>query len=432
MMTLCTFCETGFAQGFVYHVRINTEIDLGVAPYIRRVIDDAEKKGASAIIFEVNTFGGRVDAATQIKDAIIHSPVRTIAYVNDRAVSAGALISLSCEKIVMHAGSVIGASTVVDGEGKKQSEKYQAYMRSEMRSTAERYGRRKDIAEGMVDEKVQVEQLNPDGNKLISLTALEAKNFGICDTILNNEQQILSYIGLPNAQVIVLESNWAEKFVGFLNQPFVSSILIIIGLIGIFTELKSPGLGFPVVAGIIAFSLFFGSSYILQLASVWEIVAFILGLALLALEIFVIPGFGVTGILGIGLMIGSIFFSLFSSGPDMATSIQYAIVQLAVSLLITGLLVSLLIRYLPKSDRFKKLTLQTANASGAGFVASSNYGELLGKHGQSLTPLRPAGTVEISGEKYDVIADGDFINKNESVQVISVEGRKIKVSRVRE
>jgi membrane-bound serine protease (ClpP class) len=303
-------------------------------------------------------------------------------------------------------------------------------MRSEMRSTAERNGRRKDIAEGMVDETVKNEELNPNGDKLLSLTFEEARQYGICDTVLNDAHEMLVYIGAPEAPVIYTEMNWAEKAVGFLNQPFVSSFLIIIGLIGIFTEFKSPGLGVPVIAGIIAFALFFGSSYLLQLASIWQIALFIIGLGLLALEIFVIPGFGVAGVIGIGLMIGSIFFSLFSNGPDMSSSIHYAIIQLSFTLLITIALFALLIRFLPKSDRFKWLTLQTSNASDKGFVSSNSYVSLIGKQGQTVTALRPAGVVLIEGEKYDVIADGDYINKGEQVSLVVAEGSKIIVRRL--
>lgn len=412
----------------VYHIIIDKEIDLGVAPYIRRVVEEANAKNADAIIFEINTFGGRVDAATQIKDAILNSKIMTVAYINKRAVSAGALISLSCRKIVMASGSVIGASTVVDGEGKKQSEKYQAYMRSEMKSTAERNGRRGDIAEGMVDETVVVADLNDDASKLISLTNDEAKKYGICDTIGNSINEVLAYIGRPNAAVIESSLNWAERFVGFLNAPFVSSLLIMIGLIGIYAELKSPGLGFTGIAGIVALTLFFGSSYILQLASFVEIFLFVIGLVLLIIEIFLIPGFGFTGVAGIALMIGSIFFSLFSSGPDVSESIQRAIVQMAVTLMMTIGIISILVKYLPKSDRFLKMTLQTQNSSASGFVSGGKYDHLIGSTGITYTPLRPAGVMRIDNDKFDVVTDGDFIEKNQEVSVIKVEGSRIVVT----
>jgi membrane-bound serine protease (ClpP class) len=245
-----------FSQKKVFLAEITGEIDPRMAPYISRVISDAENNGAEAIIFRINTFGGRVDAATQIKDAIIGSRLLTIAFINNRAISAGSLIALSCRKICMVPGSSIGAATVVDQSGQKQSEKYQSFMRSEMRSTAERNGRRTDIVQGMVDENITVPGIN-DNNRLITLTSDEAKKYGIADTLVYSLNDCLSAFGLRNAQIIKVNSNWAEDLVGFLNQPLISSILIMLGLVGIFAEIKSPGFGFPVIIGVISLLAFF-------------------------------------------------------------------------------------------------------------------------------------------------------------------------------
>ena len=222
----------------IYIGNIDGEIDLGIAPYIKRVVQEAEKNGASAIIFKINTFGGRVDAATQIKDAILNSTVRTIAFIDKRAISAGALIALSCEKIVMVPGASMGASTVVDQSGQKQSEKYQSYMRSEMRATAEKNHRRTDIAQGMVDETISVADLKDDSTKLITLTTEEAVKYKMADTVLANLDEVKKVFGFDKAEEITISSNWAESFVRFLNNPIISSLLIMIGLLGIFTEIK--------------------------------------------------------------------------------------------------------------------------------------------------------------------------------------------------
>ncbi len=411
----------------VYYARIDGEIDLGKAPFVRRVISEAEENHASGIIFEINTFGGRVDAATQIKDAILESKIPTVAYINKRAVSAGALISLACKTIIMAPGSVIGASTVVDQEGKKQSEKYQSYMRSEMRSTAEKNGRRGDVAEAMVDERVSIPGID-DSTKLLSLTYHEALDLGMCDTVLNSNSGILKYISLTGAQIVEVKSNWAEHLVAFLNTPFVASLLIIIGLIGLYSELKAPGLGFPGVAGMIAFALFFGSSYILQIASSLNIILFITGLILLIIEIFFIPGFGITGISGIALIIGSIFFSLFKIGPVFDHhAFQTAVVQLASALVISVTVISLIVKYLPKSDRFLKLSLHDNVSASSGFIASNNFADIIGKAGESVTPLRPAGKVSVDGTIYDVVTEGSFIEAKKPVKVISADGNKIVV-----
>lgn len=421
--------ETFAQTAKIYYAYIQDEIDLGLVPHIKRVISEAEKNNAKAIIFEINTFGGRVDAATQIKDAILDSKVMTIAFINKRAISAGALISLSCKKIVMANGASIGASTVVDQTGQKQSEKYQSYMRSEMRSTAERNGRRTDVAQGMVDETIVVDSLDDD-KKLITLTSEEAVHYGICDTIIDSKSSIPAAFGMRDYQFVNIESNWAEKVVRFLNNPIISSLLIMIGLVGMFTEIKTPGWGLPGTAALIALTLFFGSSYILELASIMEILIFLTGVVLLIIEIFIIPGFGIAGILGILLIIGSIFFSLLNTEFYFVDNLLYsAIIQLAGSLLTGILIFALLFRFLPKSKNFSRLVLAEKLEGHDNTVTSTIENVLMGSVGEAITPLRPAGIIMINGNRYDVVTEGDYIEKGEKVVVIQVEGAKIVVKK---
>lgn len=424
---LCIF--TTFAQHkTVYIGYIEGEIDLGLAPYVSRVISEAEENNADAIIFKINTFGGRVDAATQIKDAILSSKVLTIAFINNRAISAGSLIALSCTKIVMVPGSSIGAATVVDQSGQKVGEKYQSYMRSEMRSTAERNGRRMDIAEGMVDERVVVAGL-VDSTKLITLTSEEAHKYKIADTVLADYKELLTAFNLKNAEEVAVNSNWAEEVVRFLNNPIVSSILIMIGFFGLMAEIKTPGWGVAGTTGLIALALFFGSSYILQLASVLEILLFVVGLILLLVEIFVIPGFGITGISGIVLIFASIFLSLLGSKPFIDTeAISVAIIQLSGALLFAIIGMFLLVKYLPKSSAFNKLVLAESENADKGFVSYPSDMGLIGKSGVAFTTLRPGGTAIIDGKKVDVVADSEYIDKDSKIKVLRVEGIKVVVT----
>ena len=422
-----------FSQKKGFLAEITGEIDPRMAPYISRVVSDAENDGADAIIFRINTFGGRVDAATQIKDAIIGCRLLTIAFINNRAISAGSLIALSCRKICMVPGSSIGAATVVDQSGQKQSEKYQSFMRSEMRSTAERNGRRTDIVQGMVDENILIPGIN-DHNRLITLTSDEAKKYGIADTLVYNLNDCLSAFGLRDAQVIKVNSNWAEDLVGFLNQPLISSILIMLGLVGIFAEIKSPGFGFPVIIGVVSLLLFFGSSYILQLASIINIVLFIIGIILLLLEIFVIPGFAITGVIGIILIIGSIFLSLIGNNLPYwdSTAVSKAIIQLSASLLFAFILIYILAKFLPKSSAFSRLVLSNEEKADLGFVSYPSVKELIGMEGIALTTLRPAGSAEFNGQKYDVVADWEYIPKGNKIKVIRVEGIKVVVKELKD
>ena len=418
---------SSFAQKDVYVGIIEEEIDLGLAPYVKRVVSDAEKNNADAIIFKINTFGGRVDAATQIKDAIISTDILTIAFINNRAISAGSLIGLSCNKIAMVPGSSIGATTVVDQTGQKQAEKYQSYMRSEMRATAERNGRRTDIAEGMVDERVKVPGL-VDSTQLITLTSEEALKYGIADTLVNNINELLAAFNLSGSNIVTIEQNWAEGVVRFLNNAIVSSILIMIGFFGLLAEIKSPGWGVPGSAGLIALALFFGSAYILDLASAIEIIMFVLGVVLILVEVFVIPGFGIAGVSGIILIIASLFLSLIGSDPVLDfEGISVAIIQLSVALLGAIILIFVMAKYLPKTNIFKRFVLSDAEKTNKGFSSHPISKDLIGAEGIALTTLRPSGTAEINGKKVDVVTESEYVEKGQKLKVIAVEGIRVVV-----
>lgn len=412
----------------VYVARIDGEIDLGMAPYLKRIIKEAEKNSASAIIFHINTFGGRVDAATQIKDAILNSKVMTIAFIDKRAISAGALIALSCEKIIMVPGASMGATTVVDQSGSKQSEKYQSYMRSEMRSTAEKNGRRMDIAEGMVDERIIVPDLSDDSTKLITLTSEEALKYGMADTVLTSLVEVLKEYSLERMQVIEEQSNFAENLIRFVNNPFVSSILIMIGMVGLFTEIKTGGWGWPGTVAVLALLLFFGSGYILELASAFEIVIFIVGVILLLLEIFVIPGFGIVGVLGILLMISGLFLGLIGDfSITDANDISNAIIQLASTFVMTGVFLFILSKFLPKTKMWNNLILHADISSQSGYTSNIDLSSLIGSTGVAMTDLRPAGTAIINNKRIDVVTDGEFIKNGTIIVVNFIQGSRVVV-----
>jgi len=411
----------------VYIGHIEGDIDLGLSPYVKRVISEAENNKASLVIFKINTFGGRVDAATQIKDAIINSKVETIAFIDKRAISAGSLIALSCNKIIMVPGASIGATTVVDQAGKKQAEKAQSYMRSEMRSTAERTGRRTDIAEGMVDERIEIEGL-VDSTQLITLTSKESMEYGIADTVLANIEEVLTFTNNQNANIIDLEINWGEKFIRFINNPIITSILMMIIMVGMFMEIKTPGWGIAGTASLIALALFFGAGYILEIASIMDILLFVAGVVLLILEIFVIPGFGVLGILGILLIISGLFMGLVSDFPLIETSLlSIAIIQLAGSFVLSTILICFLAKTLPKSTIWNKLILKKEIDETSGYTSKKELKNLIGKTGVALTDLRPSGTAIFEELRYDVVTQGDYIVKNSKIEVIKEEASKIVV-----
>lgn len=426
---LLLFCSSVSAQSVIYRVKFDEEISLSLVPYLKRTLELAEKENAKALIVEINTFGGRVDAATQLKDILLDSRIPTIAFVNKRAVSAGALITLSCKNIAMAPGSSIGAATVVDQEGKKVSEKYQSYMRAEMRSTAQKNGRDPKIAEGMVDERVVIPGL-VDSTQLVSLDEVEAIQYKMADTIVSSAEAAAKAFGFTDPRIIDVKSNWAEEFVKFLNNPLVASLLIMLGLAGIYTEIKTPGFGFPGLMGIIFLALFFGSSLILDLASWFEIVLFILGLGAILVEIFLIPGFGVAGVIGILLMIAALFFSLFNTEGYVDYSlIQLAIMQLGGALMGFFVLGFMAYKFLPNTRSFKAFVLDTESGSKTGFTAAPDHSPLVGLTGTAITVLRPAGTAVIGDKRYDVVTQGDYIEKDSPIRVLKVEGMRIVVEK---
>ena len=314
----------------IYVVPIQDTIDLGIPAFVNRAISAAEKNSAELIIFDIDTFGGRVDAATQIKDAISATDITTIAFINRRAISAGSLISLSCDQIYMTDGGTIGATSVVDMSGSKQSEKSQSYMREEMAATAEKSGKNTDIARGMVDEELSFEFLVINGDslkvddiegrkegKLITLTTELALKYNIADGKSESVEELLSDLGIENYNIIALSENWSEDLVRFLTDPTISSLLTTFGTIGIISELYSAGWGIGGTIGIICLTLALGASYLTQLASSMDLLIIFSGLLLLVVEFIAIPGFGFFGITGIGVLFYGLYLLLI---PDIPVS----------------------------------------------------------------------------------------------------------------
>ena len=321
------------SQKNIYVVPIQDVIDLGIPGLVNRSISLAEENNADLIVFDIDTFGGRVDAATQIKDAISGTEIPTVGFINRRAISAGSLIALSCDKIFMTEGATIGATSVVDMSGTKQSEKSQSYMREEMAATAEKSGKNPDIARGMVDEELSFDYLIVDGDslkvediegrkegKLITLTTELALKYGISDGKSENLEELLSQLGIENYNIITVNENWSENLVRVLTNPTVSSLLTTFGTIGIISELYSAGWGIGGTIGIICLTLALGAGYITQLASSTDLLVIICGLFLLVIEFVAIPGFGFFGLAGIAILFYGLYLLLIPDipvGPDV-------------------------------------------------------------------------------------------------------------------
>ncbi|MBN2789315.1 MAG: nodulation protein NfeD [Candidatus Delongbacteria bacterium] len=407
----------------IYWVNVSGMIDNGVSTYIDRSIVSAKADDADYIIFEINTFGGRVDSATKIKDSIINSPIPTIAYVNKRAISAGALIALSCKTIIMTDGSSIGAATVVDDKGEKQSEKAQSYFRSEIGSTAETNGRSKEIARAMVDEDIEIDSVITKG-KLLTLTSKEAFKLSMCDTIVKNTEDLYSFLNISDPTVIKVEMTMADRIVRFLTNPIVSSLLMTLAFLGLIFEVKTAGWGVGGTVGIIALVLFFGSHYIYNLADHIEIIIFLVSIILLSLEVFVIPGFGIAGILGILGIFTSFFLTLVGSDPSGDELIN-AGATLSGSFILSIVGIYMMTKYLPESKFLDFIIIRNKEKRGDGVKNTKHFEELIGKSGIATTDLRLAGKIKIDDTVYQAVSKHEYINANESVTVSKVEGNKI-------
>tara|TARA_B100000029_G_scaffold79928_1_gene71415 strand:+ start:289 stop:1635 length:1347 start_codon:yes stop_codon:yes gene_type:complete len=424
----------------VYRVPINGTIDLGLPPFIKRTLEEAKTKNASAVIFDINTFGGRVDAATQIKDAILASDIITIAFINRRAISAGALISLSCEKIFMTGGALIGAATAVDMSGKKGSEKVISFMREEMASTAEKRGLNKEIARGMVDEDLSFTHLVIDGDsmlvndiegrkegKLISLTTDQALKYQIADGTFETVSSIIDSLGYGNIELIETSENWSEKIVRFLTDPVVASLLTTFGFLGILFELQSPGWGIPGFVGLTCLILSLSASYIAELATMSDLIFTIAGLALIFLEMLVIPGFGVIGIGGIGLVLYGMYLLLLPDVPVGDEIVGQAMDGFLIGLLGAMVGLFLLSKIMIKSKFWEQLTAPSSQEKNKGYSNSQGWETLKGHSGITDTDLHPSGWIIINDKRIFVVSEGGYIEKGKEIEVLSVEGNRVTV-----
>jgi len=417
----------------VYVAPIEGIIDLGLAPYVQRVLSEATDAGAAAVILEINTFGGRVDAAVVIRDALLNARVRTVAFVNKRAISAGALISLAAEKIVMADGGTIGAATPVQmgqpgAPAQPVEEKTVSYVRKEFRATAEARKRPALIAEAMVDADVVIPSLIQKG-KLLTLTTGEALKHKVADFRAGTIESVLEQLGLAGSQVRRVSPNWAEDLVRFLTNPVVSSLLMTIGMLGIILEIRTPGFGVPGILGIASLALFFWGHWLVQLAGWEEILLVGSGLALLVLEVFVIPGFGLAGVLGIGALFAGLSLSLVGGGATWEFVVQ-AVGRVIISIVLALVASLVMLRVLPRLPFGRRLILETGLPAGEGFAsAPADDSNWLGKSGIAFSPLRPAGIAEIDGERVDVVSDGEFIDAGAPIVVSRVDGNRIVVRR---
>jgi membrane-bound serine protease (ClpP class) len=429
--------------------------DIGPASWRQTMksIDKAEQLQADYILIHMNTYGGLVYSADSIRTKILNCKIPVYVFIDNNAASAGALISIACDSIYMRSSGSIGAATVVSGSGEQMPDKYQSYMRSTMRATAESHGsdtiiqgndtiikwqRDPRIAEAMVDPTIKIEGII-DSGKVLTFTASEAMRFGFCDGTAESCDDVLKLAGIGNYVLKEHKVSTFEKFIGFLINPMLQGLLIMLIIGGIYFELQTPGIGFPLGAAIIAALIYFAPLYIEGFAEHWEIILFVIGIVLIGLEVFVIPGFGIAGISGIILVIIGLTLSLIDNIVFEFESAFLIPLFKALFIVVFSMLIAfigsiwLTSRLLKTTSPFSFIALHATEKIEDGFISvSTEQKSLIGKTGIAATVLRPSGKIEIDNNLYEAMAINSFINKGEEIEVIRFSSYQLYVRKISE
>lgn len=450
-LLLLSYIGSGYAEEvkekLIYRVDIRDEIGPKVWRLVKKSFDEAGKAQADYILIHMNTYGGMVVYADSLRSMILNYPKPVWVFVDNNAASAGALIAIACDRIYMREGANIGAATVVNQSGQAMPDKYQSYMRSMIRSTAQAHGRDTvvrgadttyrwirdpHIAEAMVDPSIAIEGVS-DSGRIVTFTPHEAMKFGFCDGMAEDIEDVIRQENVGNYTIRSYTPTWMDHIIGFLIHPIVQGLLIMAIVGGIYFELQTPGIGFPLAAAIVACLLYFAPLYLEGFASHWEILAFILGVILLLLEIFVIPGFGIAGISGIVLIVASLVFAgIDKFSFEFPGQVLQAVVRslfLVVSASVISLLLSIWLGSKLIGSRQWAFALHAEQKPEEGYVGvDMSVKQKVGQLGQTVTDLRPAGKVRIEDEDYDAVAMfGEYIPKGKQVVVIKYQAGQIYV-----
>jgi membrane-bound serine protease (ClpP class) len=420
-------------SGPVYDVPLSGTVDAALARYVDRALGEAEEDEAALVVLRIDTFGGLLDAADQIRKRVLGATVPTVAFVEGNALSAGALIAYAADRIVMAPGATMGAATVVQGgTGEAAPDKYQSAMRALMRATAEENGKDPAIAEAMVDERVDLPGVSSEG-EVLTLSADEARELGVADAVLTSLDAVLVASGAAAQPRVAHDATGLERALRFFGSPVVQSILMLMMLGGLYAEMQAPGLGLPGALALIGALLFFAPSYAMGLAASWEIALFVVGVLLILLEVLVIPGFGVAGIAGAALTVGSLGAMLVGNVglyfPE--GGIRRATEVLGITLFLFGIVVIAALRYLPRAARFSAVVLHDESPSERVPIGSERAAEpAVGTLGQAATPLRPWGVALLLDRRVEVVTEGEFVEAGTPVRVVRAAGGRIVVAPV--
>ncbi|HKK60725.1 MAG TPA: NfeD family protein [Salinivirga sp.] len=432
----------------VYVYDIKQEIGPEAWRNTQKAFTAANKKNADLVLIHMNTYGGMVNAADSIRTKILNSDIPVWVFIDNNAASAGALISIACDSVYMRPGGNIGAATVVDQSGKPVPDKYQSFMRSMMRSTAESHGkdttitaagdtlikwhRDPAIAEAMVDPRLEVDGVI-DSGKVISFTTSEAIKYGFAEAEAENIPEVLDKGNVNNYRIIKQKLSATDKIINFLINPFVHGILIMIIIGGLYFEIQSPGIGFPLAAAALATLLYFAPLYLEGIAENWEVLIFIGGVVLIMVEIFVIPGFGVAGISGIVMVITGLTLAMidnleFQMNPNYVDTVMQSLAVVVISSFLAFLGGIWGSKKLFDNSFVPGLALNDVQPTEEGFSnVEASFRSMTGKKGVASTMLRPSGTVEIDEEHFDARAETGFIEAGTKIIVVRTSSSQLYV-----
>lgn len=409
-------------NGNVVVVTLDDTIDNGSAALVEKAVQEANLAMADLLIVEVNTYGGYIDAAISIKDTILSSPLPTVTFVNKQALSAGSLIAVAGEKLYMSSGSTIGAAEARQGEEKADEKTMSAWV-TELRATAQARGKDPNVMAAMADDTIAIEGLTTEG-RLVTLSDTEALEYGISDGTLNSYREVAEAMGVEIQGVAQVEASGAEKFAAFITNPLVSGVLIAIGVVGLLIAIATGTVGVSCILGICSLVLYFAGHLVINNSGWVAVLLFIAGIVLICIEAFVAPGFGLPGIAGVISLIGGICL--------LADSWQSAAVSLGVALVLSCILVGISMKNKKTRKLWSKFILRDKTDAESGYTSPNmDNVSYIGKEGITLTPLRPAGSAEIEGERVDVVTQGDFLGADTPVVVTAVDGTRIVVKRLK-
>ncbi|NQX44568.1 nodulation protein NfeD [Paenibacillus tritici] len=410
-------------NGPVFVIPVDQEIERGLQSFLERGFQEAANYGAVLIVLEIDTPGGRVDSAESIGTMVRDSKIPTVAYIKGNAASAGSYIALNAGAIIMKPGSMIGAASLVDMNGKSvEDAKMISYWKSKMTGAAALNGRDPEVAAGMVDLQLAVNKpelgVSKRQGEIIALSSEEALQAGYADRIAGTANEAISWLGYSTDDIFRVEHTGAEKMSHFLTNPVIMVILLFVGIAGVFIELLVPGFGVPGIVGTLAFALYFFGNYVAGFAGAETLLLFILGLVMLVLELFV-PSFGILGLLG--------SVSLVAGVVRAAYSFTHAMFSLGIAFSAAAVVIVIVAVAFKERGIWNRFILQDSLTKDQGYVPVQEKLRLIGASGISVTPLRPAGTAAIGGERIDVVTEGGFIDAHTAVSVVKVEGGRVVV-----